>query len=252
MTASFDLSGRVAVVTGGTRGIGYAIAQAFIDHGAAVVVASRKSEACEAAADRLASGNGRAVGHPAHVGSPDDLDALVEVTLDSFGRIDILVNNAATSLDARLGDITPEIWAKSMDVNARGPLLLSQLAAPHLARGGVGSIINVVSMGAFTFNAAAPVYGAGKAALTSITRAMAQEYSTIGIRVNALSPGFVNTDMTNRADPTVLAEMASSTLMKRIAEPNEIGAPAVFLASDASSFMTGQVLVVDGGATPGR
>jgi NAD(P)-dependent dehydrogenase (short-subunit alcohol dehydrogenase family) len=246
----FDLSGRVAVVTGGTRGIGRAIAEGFIAAGAKVVVASRKPEACAETEAHLVEMGGDALGVPTHLGELDAVDALVTRTVDRFGRLDILVNNAATALAQPLGAFTPEAWEKVYDVNLRGPVFLVQAALPHLTVSPVASVVNVISAGAFLFSAQVSMYAAAKAALMSFTRSMAADFAPRGIRVNAIAPGTVDTDMVRNTGPEAAAMMAQAGFMRRAADPDEMVGPALFLASDASSFVTGQVVLADGGLVP--
>ena len=246
----FDLTDRVAIVTGGTRGIGRSISEGFVAAGARVAVASRKADACEETARALTASGGEAIGVPTHTGDLDALQALVATTVDRFGRLDILVNNAATALREDIGSFTPEAYAKSMDVNLRGPVFLVEAAIPHLEQSPAGAIVNVISAGAFLFAGFTATYAAAKAALFSFTRAWAAELAPRGIRVNALAPGSVDTDMM-RANPEAARErMAQASLQGRAAHADEIVGPALFLASDAASFVTGQVLIADGGLVP--
>ena len=246
----FDLSGRVAIVTGGTRGIGRSIAEGFAAAGADVVVASRKADACAETQAALEALGGQALGVPTHLGEPDDLRALVDATVDRFGGIDIVVNNAATALAQMIQDITPEAWAKVFDVNLRGPVLLVQAALPHLRASEHASVVNVVSVGAFLFSTYTSMYAAAKAGLLQYTRSMATEFAPDGIRVNALAPGTVETDMVRANPPEAQERMAQAALLRRAAHPDELVGPALLLASDAGSFITGQCLVVDGGLAP--
>jgi NAD(P)-dependent dehydrogenase (short-subunit alcohol dehydrogenase family) len=243
----FDLTGRVAIVTGGTRGIGLAIAQGFVDAGASVAVASRKADACRDVAESLGDA---AIGVPTHMGDLPALHELVGATVERFGRLDIVVNNAATAVSQPVGEFTPDAWAKVYDVDLRGPVFLVQEALPYLERSPCASVVNVISAGAFLFSVPTAMYSGAKAGLMSMTRSMAAGLAPKGIRVNALAPGSVDTDMVRNTGPERMASMANASLMKRIADPWEMVGPAVFLASDASSFMTGQVLLVDGGLVP--
>ena len=248
----FDVRDRVAIVTGGTRGIGRAIAEGFVCGGAKVVVASRKPEACretEAHLRNLGIG-GDALAVPAHMGDLDAVNALVDRTVDAFGGVDIIVNNAANALTQPLGEFTAEAWQKSFDVNLRGPVFLVQATLPHLERSEHASIVNVISAGAFLFSANVAMYAAAKAALMSFTRSMAADFAPRGIRVNALAPGTVDTDMVRANTPEMQQAMANAGFMRRAASPDEMVGPVLYLASDASSFMTGQVLLVDGGLVP--
>ena len=246
----FDLTGRVALVTGGTRGIGRAVAEGFLAAGANVVVASRKPEACEETEAHLVAMGGEALGVPTHLGDLDALATLVGRTIDRFGRLDIVVNNAANALTMPLGSFTPEAWDKSYSVNLRGPVFLVQEALPYLTESPCASIINVISAGAFLFSAHVAMYSGAKAALMAFTRAWAAEFAPRGIRANALAPGTVETDMVWNNPEAMQDRMRMAAFMQRGADPDEMVGPALFLASDASSFMTGQCIIVDGGLTP--
>jgi NAD(P)-dependent dehydrogenase (short-subunit alcohol dehydrogenase family) len=246
----FDVRDRVAIVTGGTRGIGRAIAEGFASGGAKVVVGSRKADACAETEAHLRGLGGDALGVATHMGELDALEHLVDRTVERFGGVDIVVNNAANALTQPLGAFTAEAWQKSFDVNLRGPVFLVQAALPFLERSGHAAIVNVISAGAFLFSANVAMYSAAKAALMAFTRSMAADYAARGIRVNALAPGTVDTDMVRANTPEAQRSMANASFMRRAAHPDEMVGPALFLASDASSFMTGQVLLVDGGLTP--
>lgn len=246
----FDLTGRVAVVTGGTRGIGRSIATGLSAAGASVVVASRKADACAETEAALRDAGGEALGVPTHLGDLDALAALVDRTVDRFGGIDIVVNNAATALAQSIGDITPEAWQKVYDVNLRGPVFLVQAALPHLKASGHAAVLNVISVGAFLYSAHTSMYAGAKAALMSYTRSMAAELAPFGIRANALAPGTVDTDMVRANDPETQERMAQANLLRRAAHPDELIGPALLLVSDAGSFVTGQALLVDGGLAP--
>jgi NAD(P)-dependent dehydrogenase (short-subunit alcohol dehydrogenase family) len=246
----FDLTGRVAIVTGGTRGIGRAIAEGFVAAGARVVVASRKPEACAETERHLIALGGEALGVPTHLGELGALRPLVARTVERFGRLDIVVNNAANALRQDLGHFTPEAWDKSLAVNLRGPVFLVQEALPWLEKSPCAAVVNVISAGAFLFSPFQAIYGAAKAALMSFTRSMAADFAPRRIRVNALAPGTVDTDMVRNNPPEMQAMMANASFMKRAAHPDEMVGPALFLASDASSFVTGQVVIADGGLTP--
>jgi NAD(P)-dependent dehydrogenase (short-subunit alcohol dehydrogenase family) len=243
----FRLDGRVAVVTGGTRGIGRAVAEGFAAAGARVVVASRKAEACEETAAALRAVGAEAVGVPCHMGSLDDVRGLVAATVDRFGGIDVIVNNAANALTEPVGAFTEAGFAKSVEVNVRGPVFLVQEALPHLKSSGHASVINVVSAGAWLFSAYVAMYAAAKAAMVSYTKSIAADLAPHGVRVNALAPGTVDTDMVRNTGPEAAESMARAALLQRAASPDEMVGPALFLASDASSFVTGSVVHADGG-----
>jgi NAD(P)-dependent dehydrogenase (short-subunit alcohol dehydrogenase family) len=246
----FDLSGRVAIVTGGTRGIGRAIAEGFVAAGAKVVVASRKPEACAQTEAHLIAMGGEALGVPTHLGRLEELAPLVARSVERFGRLDIVVNNAATALAQPLGKFTAEVWEKSYAVNLRGPVFLVQEALPYLEQSPCAAVVNVISAGAFLAASQVAMYAAAKAALMSFTRAMAAEFAPRGIRVNALAPGTVDTDMVRNNPREVQMQMAQASFMRRAAHPDEMVGPALFLASNASSFVTGQVVLADGGLVP--
>jgi NAD(P)-dependent dehydrogenase (short-subunit alcohol dehydrogenase family) len=246
----FDMTDRTVVVTGGTRGIGLALAEGFALAGARVVVASRKPDACEQAAEHLRELGGAAIGVPAHLGDVEALAALVERTVDEFGGIDVVVNNAANALAQPLGEMTVDAWTKSFEVNLRGPVFLVQHALPHLKASPHAAVLNMISTGAFQFAPMVSMYAAAKAALLSFTRSMAAGFAPFGIRVNAIAPGPVDTDMMRNNPPEAVDYMAGATLMKRLASPDEFVGAALLLTSDAGSYITGQVIIPDGGGTP--
>jgi len=246
----FDMTGRVVIVTGGTRGIGRALAEGYVAAGGRVVVASRKADACAEAEAHLRGMGGEALGIPTHLGDLSALRALVARTLDAFGAIDVVVNNAANALALPHGEYTPEAWAKSLDVNLRGPVFLVQEALPALKRSAHAAVLNVVSGAAFLFSSTVSLYAIGKAGLVAATRSMAAEFAPHRIRVNALSPGTVDTDMVRNNPPEAQAEMTRIQLMPRMAHPDEMVGPALMLTSDAGSFVTGHVVFADGGMVP--
>ncbi len=251
LSTLFDVRDRRVIVTGGTRGIGRAVAEGFVAGGANVVVASRKADACAATETSLNTmGPGRCVALSAHLGELDDARRIVEKAVDAFGGIDIVVNNAANALTQPLGEFTPDAWEKSFAVNLRGPVFLIQESLPHLEHSEHAAIVNVISAGAFLFSSSVAMYAAAKAAMMSFTRSMAADFAPRGIRVNALAPGTVDTDMVRANGPEAAASMARASHLGRAAHPDEMVGPVLFLASDASSFMTGQVLLVDGGLVP--
>jgi NAD(P)-dependent dehydrogenase (short-subunit alcohol dehydrogenase family) len=243
----FRLDGRVALVTGGTRGIGRSIAEGFGQAGARVVVASRKADACADTADALRFMGIDAVGIACHMGSLSDVQALVAFTAERFGAIDVVVNNAANALAEPIGSFTEAGFTKSMEVNLKGPLFLIQESLPYLRISDHASVINMVSAGAWLFSATVAHYAAAKAAMVSYTKALAAGLAPEGIRVNAIAPGSVDTDMTRATGEAATAGMARAALLKRVADATEMVGPALFLASDASSYVTGTVIHADGG-----
>ena len=245
-----DLTGRVAIVTGGTRGIGLAIAEGLAASGAKVVVASRKPEACAATAAGLRSTGSEAIGVPTHMGDLDAINNLVDRTVEELGRLDIVVNNAANALTLPFGQLTADAWDKSLGANLRGPVFLVERALPHLRASGNAAILNVISAGAFLFSPYTAMYAAGKAGMMAMTRSMAANFAGYGIRVNALAPGTVDTDMVRNNTSEKVEAMKQASFMRRAADPDEMVGPALLLCSDAGSFITGQVLIADGGLTP--
>jgi len=253
MSASFDLTGKVALVTGGSRGLGRAIALGFAEAGADVVVASRKLPNCEAVAKEIEALGRQALPVACHVGRLEELEPLLDATYERFGRLDVLVNNAGINPAAvPLVEATSELFDKLYAVNVKGPLFLAGGAARRMAEAGGGAIINVITQGVFKPGASLGIYCSSKAALLNLTNVMAQEWGPLGVRVNALAPGPFMTDMMRNAEaiPGFVDVIRNSNVMKKIAEPSEIVGSALFLASDASAFMTGQTVVIDGGILP--
>ena len=250
LRALFDMSGRVVIVTGGTRGIGRALAEGYVCAGAKVVVASRKPDACKATEEHLRALGGEALGVPTHLGELDALAELVRRTVDAYGGVDVVVNNAANALALPHGAYTAEAWAKSLDVNLRGPVVLVQEALPYLKQSRHAAVLNVISGAAYLFSSTVSLYAIGKAGLMAATRSMAAEFAPHGIRVNALSPGTVETDMVRKNPPEAQAEMTKIQLIRRMAQPDEMVGPALMLTSDAGSFVTGSVVFADGGMVP--
>jgi len=252
-TASlFDLTGRVVLVTGSTKGIGRAMAEGCARAGATVVVSSRKQELCDDVAAEIADMTGAtAIGVACHVGDWDSIPAIVDSIIERTGRIDVLVNNAGIS-PSRLtvAEMTLDLWRKIFSVNLEGPLRMAQCIAPQMRDNGGGSIINIATMAAYSGGSGVNAYGASKAALVNLTKSMAQEWAPWKVRVNALSPGPFMSEMVEgaaRNSPGFYDLIAGGTFQKRIADPAEIVGPVVYLASDASSFVTGDDISVSGG-----
>lgn len=249
--ARFRLDGRVALVTGASRGIGRSIARGYAAAGARVVVASRNEADCAKVAATITGAGGEARAVAADVGEAADRERLVAAVVEAFGGLDVLVNNAGILKPHAIEKLSEAEIDELHRVNVKGAVFLAQQALPHLEKSGRGVIINVTAASGHAPMEGIGAYGASKAALLSWTRVMAREWSPRGVRVHALTPGSVATDMILPRDAErrerFVADLAQQNLLGRIADPDEFIGPAVFLASDASSFMTGQALVVDGG-----
>jgi NAD(P)-dependent dehydrogenase (short-subunit alcohol dehydrogenase family) len=248
----FDLTGKVVVVTGSTKGIGRAMVEGLARAGASVVVSSRKQELCDQVAKEVEAVTGSAVlGLACHVGEWDAIPGFVEAVHEHFGRIDGLVNNAGIN-PARIGpgDMTLDYWRKVFSVNLEGPLRLSQCVLPIMRDQGGGSIVNIGTMAAYSGGANICAYGSSKSALLNLTKSMAMDWAQWNVRVNMLSPGPFMSEMMEggaKTQPGFLELVAGGTFMKRIADPQEIVGPVCYLISEASSFVTGDDLSVSGG-----
>lgn len=244
----FDLTGRVALVTGGTRGLGRAIVGTLAQAGADVVVASRKQEACEDAAAEVRRAGRRALAHVCHMGRWDEIDGLVDAAYDEFGRIDVLVNNAGLAPPyPNPQGVTEELWDKTLGVNLKGPFRLTSLVGPRMAEAGGGSIINISSIGGVRPTHDILPYAAAKAGLNALTIGFADAFGPI-VRVNAIMPGPFRTDISKHWNQEAFAERARTFPLRRAGEPDELTAAVLYFATSASSFTTGAVLAVDGGA----
>ena len=247
------LEDRVAIVTGASRGIGEAIATSLAQAGAAVVLAARKPEGLQGVADRIVGSGGRALAVAAHMGRPADVRMLVARAVEVFGKVDVLVNNAATNpYFGPLLEAEDSAWDKTFEVNLKGYFGAIRAVVDHLrSRNAQGSIVNVASIAGLRAAPLQGVYGMTKAAVISMTRTLAQELGPLGIRVNAIAPGLVETRLAAAIvqSDELRGHLVSRTALGRHAQPDEIAGAALYLASDASSYVTGQVLVVDGGAT---
>src|SRR5579875_3606294 len=253
MTAldAFSLPGKVALVTGGSRGLGRAMAQALGEAGAAVAVTARTTQAAEAAAEELTALGIRAFGHSLEVTDVEDVDATVAAVTDALGEIDVLVNNAGIGIGGAAFDTPDEAWREVLATNVDGVWYCSRAVAKRMAARGGGVIINIGSMSAQIVNQPRwqISYLTSKAAVHHMTQGLAAEWAPHGIRVNAIAPGYFLTDMSPVDQPEYKPYCVDPAPMKRYGLPHELGPVAVFLASDASSFMTGSIVTVDGGFT---
>ena len=256
MSGLFDLTGKVAIVTGSSRGIGKAIAEALADQGAKVVISSRNQDACDpvAAAINDKHGMGHAIAVAASISSKDALQNLVDQTKAAFGQVDILVCNAASNpYYGPMAGISDEQFRKILDNNVIANHWLITMAAPGMLEREDGSIIIISSVGGLTGSATIGAYNISKAADFQLARNLAAEFGPKGVRLNCIAPGLIRTDFAKALweNPDTLKAVTRHTPMRRIGEPHEIAGAAVFLASPASTFMTGQAIVVDGGSTVG-
>jgi len=253
MSNAISLAGKVALVTGGGRGIGKAITRRLAEAGAAVVIASRKLENLEATAQEFASLPGSVVPIACHVGRLDQLENLVQQTEDRLGPVDILVNNSATNLGQGPAlEVTDEMFDKIVEINVKAALRLVRLTVPKMIeRKTGGSIINICSVSGLEPQPGGLLYSFTKAGLLMLTRSWAHEFGPCGVRVNAIAPGLIQTEFSQYfwKNPEYVGQLQRTQPIRRIGQPDEIGFAALYLASDEASYVTGQVLVVDGGMT---
>jgi NAD(P)-dependent dehydrogenase (short-subunit alcohol dehydrogenase family) len=251
MSARIGLEGKVAIITGASRGIGESIARAFVAHGANVALVARKPEALHAVASSL--GEGRAIAIAAHTGKKDDCARIVSETASRFGKVDVLVNNAATNpYFGPMLDIDDGAWDKTFEVNLKGYFWLTRELVMHLrGRDAAGSVVNVASVAGIEAAPLQGVYGMTKAAILSMTKTLAFELASSNVRVNAIAPGLVDTRFASAIiqNDAIVDAVVKKTPLGRYGKPDEIAGGAVYLASDAASYLTGHTLVIDGGMT---
>lgn len=249
ITSKFDLSGKVAIVTGSSKGIGLSIAQGLAENGARVVISSRKQAAVDAVVAEFKANGLEAIGIACHIGDPDQRENLVAETLETFGSIDILVNNAAINpFYGPLEATGEEVFDKIMDVNVKAPWLLSNLAQAHMKQKG-GSIINISSVEGVHPGFRLGLYSMTKAAIIMLTKNQAKEWGKYGIRANVVCPGLIKTKFSESlwSDENLVGMYTNTIPLKRVAEPEEMAGLVMLLASDAGSYMTGGVYTADGG-----
>lgn len=248
----FDLSGKVALITGSTKGIGKSIAEEMARAGAKVVVSSRKADACEAVRKEFEAQGFQVLARPCNVSRKEEVQSLVELTLKTWGRIDVAVANAAANpYYGPLTQIPDEAFDKVFLNNIKSVLWLAALTLPGMAERGGGSFIVVGSIGGFLGSTVIGAYGVSKAADHQMVRNLAAEWGPKNVRVNAIAPGLVRTDFARALweDEKRRAEREAATPLRRLGEPRDIGGIGVFLASDAAAFITGQTIIADGGVT---
>jgi NAD(P)-dependent dehydrogenase (short-subunit alcohol dehydrogenase family) len=248
----FDLSSRVAIVTGGSRGLGLEMAEGLAEAGAALMLCARREQWLTPAIDAMRARGFRVEGCVCDVSNPQHVDEVVSTTMKKLGRIDILVNNAGVSWGERPETMPLEQWKRVMDTNLTGAFLFSQAAGRHMLKAGSGSIINVASVAGLRSSVKGPHYAgyaSSKAGLMGLTRELAASWGPQGIRVNAIAPGFFHSRLADPAIELVEPSIKERNPIPRVGEAGELKGIAVFLASNASSYITGQVIAVDGGAT---
>ncbi len=254
MASLFDLTGKVAVVTGSSKGIGRAIAERMAEHGARVVVSSRKAEGCDIVTKGIVAAGGQAVTKTCNIGRKEELQALVDFTTAEYGGIDVLVCNAAVNPHfGPAATLSDEAWDRVMAYNVRSNFWLSNMVLPGMAQRGGGSVVIISSIGGLRGSTNLGVYAISKAADMQMARNIAVEWGPHNIRANCIAPGLVRTDFARALweDPENLRRRTRDTPLKRIGEPDEIAGQAVLMASAAGSFLTGQTVVIDGGVTCG-
>ena len=246
-----DLNGKVALVTGGSRGLGRSMAKGLAAAGATVMVVSRKLEACEQVCEEIKTAGGQAIPVAAHLGDMDSLDSLIERCKEKLGKLDILINNAGINPTmGALSELSPELFDKMYQVNLKGPWYLASRLAPFMAANGGGKIVNIVSVGGLKPAAFQGFYATLKAALNAMTRVMAAEWAADNIQVNAIAPGSYHSDLfdtTAAVVPGFEDGARSACLQQRIAETDEIMGPIMYLVSELGSYTTGTTVVADGG-----
>lgn len=249
-TDPFDITGKIALVTGASRGIGQAIAELLASHGAHVIVSSRKADACQAVADAILAAGGSAEALACHIGEMEQIDSTFSAIESKYGRLDILVNNAATNPHfGPIYDTDLSSFQKTVDVNIRGYFFMSSLGAKLMIRQGGGAIVNVASVNGVIPGAYQGIYSITKAAVISMTKAFAKECATQGVRVNALLPGLTDTKFAGAliSNPEILDNVLEHVSMRRVAKPEEMAGAVLYLVSPAASYTTGVCLNVDGG-----
>ncbi len=248
--SKFDLTGKVAIVTGSSKGIGFSIAKGLAENGAKVVISSRKQEAVDAVAKEFNEAGLEAIGIECHIGDAAQREQLIDKTMEAYGRIDILVNNAAINpFYGPLESAGEEVFDKIMNVNVKAPWMLSNLVLPHMKANGSGSIINIASVEGIHPGFRLGLYSMTKSAVIMLTKNQAKEWGRYGIRSNVVCPGLIKTKFSESlwSDEKLVAQYTSIIPLKRVAEPDEMAGIVMLLASDAGSYMTGGVYAADGG-----
>lgn len=252
LSGLFSLMGKVALITGASKGIGFSIAEIYAAAGAKVVISSRKQDALDEMSDKLRKKGYEVTGIACNVGKSEDLENLVKKTIETYGQIDVLVNNAASNpVFGPVHETSLDAYDKIMDVNLKAPFHLMKLCFPYLRASSNASVINISSIGGISPETGLGIYSVSKAGLISMTKVFAKEWGDHKIRVNAICPGLIQTKFSEAlwSNEKIMNHMMKALAIKRVGEPEEIGAAALYLASKASSYTTGIVLTADGGFT---
>ena len=250
MINKFNLEGKVAVITGSSKGIGEAIARSFAENGATVVISSRKQEACDKVVEAFKADGLKAIAIACHVGNTDDRKALIEKTIAELGGVDVLVNNAGTNpVLGPVEEVSEAVFDQIMNVNVKAPWDLSNQCLPSMKKRGGGSIINISSVEGELPEEGLGIYSTSKAAVTMLTKSQAKEWGKHGIRVNAICPGLIKTKFSAAlwTNEQIMKQIEEASPMGRMGEPDEVAGIALLLASGAGSFLTGSIIVADGG-----
>jgi len=249
MKEILDLNGKVAIVTGATKGLGYGMALKLANHGANIVVASRTVEDCRKVADEIESIGNEVLSCPTDVSKKIQVDKLVESTVEKFGKIDILVNNAGVGITKLAKDLTEEEWDNVVDIDLKGVFLVAQSVSKVMIKQNSGNIINIASLGGIISSSRLIPYMAAKAGVIHMTKGLAVEWAKYNIRVNGVAPGYVLTPLTEKVvnNKKTYKALTGLTPMRRLGTVDEIANVVLFLASDASTYITGETIIVDGG-----
>lgn len=250
---TYDLTGKVAIVTGGTKGLGYGIVMTFAYYGAKVVITSRHQDECDQIAQEVREMGGEAIGIKTDIQNTSEIKNLIDKTVETYGHLDILVNNAGIAVTKSIIDMTEEEYDRVLNSNLKSVFFTSQTAAKVMKEQGEGKIINMASIGGLKGNYYLSTYGTSKAGVLNLTKSMAMEWGKFGIHVNAICPGYVKTEMNaaNLEDPKFKEKTLKTIPLRRFGEVSEVAAVALFLASDGSNIITGTQIVADMGTTCG-
>jgi 3-oxoacyl-[acyl-carrier protein] reductase len=247
----FDVSGKTVLITGGSRGIGYSIAEAFVEHGANVVISSRSEGVLNEAAQSLGGNEGQVTAIPSDVSQMDSVQELISSTIDTYETLDVVINNAGITRDNLMLRMSEDDWDSVIDINLKGTFWCTKIASRQMLKQRAGTIINISSVVGVTGNPGQVNYAASKSGILGLTKSAAQELASRNITVNAIAPGYIETEMTDKLNEKQRDELTTRIPLSRIGSPADIAGLAIFLASPAASYITGQVFRVDGGMVMG-